>query len=329
MFIPGIVFATMTGTNYKIDYETITQGGQIESSSNYKMTESVGEVGEGAFSGTNYKGGRGWGFGLLANVPGQPTLTNPSNYYDRLSFVINNGGNPSDTLFAIAITPDNWTTTDYIQNDNTVGSTLGIEDYQTYTNWGGASGEDVTTLQEATDYKIKVRAMQGDFTETDWGPESAIASTTRPSITFTISANEAGFGILTSAAINTSETDLTITTNALSGYVITVKEDGNLRDGANEISDVGDSQIDAGSEEYGLATSKASQDFPQVNPCPASGGTDPILSGPITSSEKQVASASGEVSSDATTMCYAASITSTSAATYYSHIITYIATGTY
>ncbi|HEX7259330.1 MAG TPA: hypothetical protein VF272_00155, partial [Candidatus Saccharimonadia bacterium] len=124
-----------------------------------------------------------------AHVPLAPTFDNPANYYSKLHFVINPSNNPSDTKFAIAISSDSFATTRYIQNDGTVGSTLGIEDYQIYgstgVGWGGASGSLVIGLESSMTYQIKAKAISGKFTETGFGP-LASATTSPPSLFFDI-----------------------------------------------------------------------------------------------------------------------------------------------
>lgn len=155
------------------------------SSTNYAMDAITGELNDDQLSGTNYDMGPGLIFTQQANVPSAPTFTNPSSYYDKLLLVLDDGGNPTDAKFAIAISPDDWVTTLYVQSDNTVGASLGSEDYQTYANWGGASGELVIGLLSNTIYKVKVKAMQGKFTETGYGPEAS-AATVSPTLSFDI-----------------------------------------------------------------------------------------------------------------------------------------------
>src|SRR6185437_15128686 len=124
---------------------------------------------------------------LKANVPGAPTLTTPNNNYDRILFVLNTSGNPSDTTYALEIstTSDFSSNVNYIKQDGTVGSTLATTDYKTYTNWGGASGTYVTGLTSNTTYYIRAKAQQGDFTESEYGP-AASKTTNDPALTFTL-----------------------------------------------------------------------------------------------------------------------------------------------
>jgi len=174
-------------TNYKLkDFGFGTGGTGNSSSSNYLLNAITGEQSGAKMSGTNYNLGPGLEFTNQANVPAAPVFTNPGNYYNKLQIVLNTSDNPTDTEYAIAISTDNFVTeTNYVQNDNTVGSTLGIEDYQTYVEWGGASGFFVVGLSSNTTYYVKVKAMQGKFTETNYGPV-ATAATVSPTLTFDI-----------------------------------------------------------------------------------------------------------------------------------------------
>ena len=173
-------------TNYKLkDYGFGSGGASNATSTNYAMDVISGEQSAGKLTGAAYDAGTGLAFTNQANVPVAPTFSNPSNYYNKLQIILNTSGNPTDTKYAIAISTDNFVTTNYVQSDNTVGSAPGAEDYKTYTNWGGAGGTFVIGLNANTTYKVKVKAIQGKFTETGYGP-IATASTVNPTLSFGI-----------------------------------------------------------------------------------------------------------------------------------------------
>jgi hypothetical protein len=181
------LFATApSGTTYTLQSYGVGSGGVANASSTtYSMNGITGELSGTQLDGTSYSAQPGLIPTQQANVPPAPTFTNPSNYYNKLHLVINAGGNPSDTNFAIAISSDNFATTQYVQSDNTVGTALGSEDYQTYALWGGGSGFDIIGLQPNTTYKVKLTAMQGAFSQSAYGP-TASAATVNPSLTFDI-----------------------------------------------------------------------------------------------------------------------------------------------
>lgn len=215
-FLSGItlLFAALpSGTTYKLQSYGVGSGGTANSvSSSYAMEGISGEVSGTQMSGSTYRIGGGLNPTQLANVPAAPAFTNPANYYNKLRLTIDNGGNPGDAKFAIAISTDNFGTTKYVQSDNTVGPALGIEDYQTFAAWGGSSGFLVLGLTPNTTHYAKVRAMHGKFTESGYSAVSSVA-TANPSITFDIDVSASD--IETSPPYNLAFTDL------LPGTVIT------------------------------------------------------------------------------------------------------------
>lgn len=174
--IPLFLFVTFpSSSNYTLRSFEFGAGGESMSSTNYKAEGTLGEI-AGSGSSTNFKMGSGLQYVQMAHTPGAPTLVNTATNYNKLRLTINNGNNPSDTLFAVAISSDNWTTTKYVQNDNTVGNSLGLEDYQTYAQWGSGTGEDIIGLDPNLTYRVKVKAKQGLHTEGPYGPEASAAT---------------------------------------------------------------------------------------------------------------------------------------------------------
>jgi len=213
-------------TNYKLKDYGFGSGGTANSSGGgYSLEAISGEQSGQKENSTSYGIGGGLIFTGQANVPVAPTFTNPSNYYNRLQVVINTSGNPTDTKYVIAISTDNFVTiTNYIQSaDGTIGAT---QDYQTYATWGGASGIPVVGLQAGTTYYVKAKAMQGNFTETGYGP-TASAATVNPTLSFGITTDlqssppfEVSFGDMIPATVNSSsphQVNVTLDTNAANG----------------------------------------------------------------------------------------------------------------
>lgn len=182
-----LLFVLPASSNYQLkDFGYGGGGAANTTSSSYAIEGIAGEQNAGMLSGSTYDLGPGLQFTNQANVPPAPALTNPSLYYNKLKIVLDTGNNPSDTVFAIAISTDGFVSdTRYVQSDNTVGSVLGLEDYQTYATWGGASGTLIIGLLSGTTYTAKIKALQGKFTETGYGP-TASASTVSPQLTFDI-----------------------------------------------------------------------------------------------------------------------------------------------
>lgn len=184
---PALVFAGPLSETYELVEYGFGSGGTASSSSeSFSLLGTIGEVDVGSPSSETYNLRAGLVFTHMTNVPLSPDFTNPSNYYNKLNIVIRTAGNPSDTLYAVAISPDAFgTTIQYVQSDNTLGSTLGVEDWRSYSDWGSATGATIIGLTPGTTYTVKVAAKQGNFTQSGWGP-TASAATTDATLSFDI-----------------------------------------------------------------------------------------------------------------------------------------------
>ena len=172
-------------TNYQLEgFSFGNAGGGNIGSSNYSVEASVGEISN-QIGSSNYDLGAGLAFVRQASGPLIVSFDNPDNFYNKLHFVIDNQGNPSDTKFALAISPDNFVTTYFVKSDQTISTDLTLADYQTYTQLGETAGTTVIGLVPSTTYSLKVKAMQGKFTETGWSPVKT-ATTVAPLLSFEI-----------------------------------------------------------------------------------------------------------------------------------------------
>jgi|GEM_PF-2310237 len=255
IFHPLVAMAVMSSANYQINYEEITSGGGISNSDSYQELDSVGEIGSGLSASDEYKVGAGLNESIQSDLMRVPTLEN-NNAYNSLDFTINRGDdNPEDAEYAIMII-ENGSIEFYIQADDSIGSEMA---WQTYTNWGGAGGGVVTGLRAETEYAIKIKARQGDFTETAWSASTS-ATTSGLTLTFDISKDGVSLGSLTPNIVSSDSYFLTVITNAEFGYLVTISEDGDLRNGLNVIDDVSDGVVDRGSE-YGIGLTGADKSF--------------------------------------------------------------------
>lgn len=239
MFPPVFLGAMPTSSNYQLhNYNYGSGGTNSSSSSSYLLNATTGQTGTNSSGSTNFQSKPGNVNAQQAYVPVAPTFTNPSNYYNKLHFVINPGTSPSDTKFSIAISTDGFATTNYVKSDNTIGTTRTISDYQTYAAWGSGTGQDVIGLTPSTSYQIKVNAFQGNFTETQYGP-TATAATVAVSITFDIDVSASdtetaapyatSFGNLLPAIVTNSAAKIwvDIDTNAASGAMVYMNSSNN------------------------------------------------------------------------------------------------------
>lgn len=177
------IFVLPFSTTYELkDFGFGSGGSGVMDSSTYSMVGETGEVSSTELVGTTYNLGPGLTFTQQSNVPVAPSFTNVNSYYNKLDLVLSATSNSTDTTYAIGISTDNFATTNYVQADGTVGATAV---YQTYTNWGGASGIQVNGLANGTTYKVKVKAVQTKYDESGWS-ETASSATSTPSLSFDI-----------------------------------------------------------------------------------------------------------------------------------------------
>lgn len=215
-------FATLPGTaNYQLNSFGFGSGGGANSTtSNYALEGISGEVAGQTSLTANYSAKPGYIESQQANVPKISAFDNGSGtFYNKLHFVIDQQSNPSDALYALSISTDNFSSDiKYVKSDLTVGATLTLTDYQTYATWGGGSGANVIGLLPNTTYYLRAKATQGKFTESGYGPVLS-ASTVNPSLSFSISTSSLALGSLLAGTVVDAPTtiDITFATNALSG----------------------------------------------------------------------------------------------------------------
>ena len=242
--LPIVVLAqSPSSTNYRLDDSELNFGGEYGTSTNYGTRGSIGEAETGQSTSTHYNIFSGFFPPAYPGVPGIPTLTNTGGIlYSGLDFIVSTGGNTSDVNYAIAISTDNFVTTKYVQADDTVGAAAV---WQTYVQWGGASGQRLIGLSSNTTYTIKVKARYGQNSETGFSG-TASATTVSPSLTVTVAGVASGasigtfttnvattattvaFSNLQSGSIKIAGQTVTVTTNATAGYTVTLQQDHNL-----------------------------------------------------------------------------------------------------
>lgn len=310
------LFAAMpSSTNFSLKGYDLGGSGKDGSSSSYKLNATAGSQGTAPATSATYGENTGQPAVNTSNVPPAPTFTNPSSYYDRLQLVLATGGSPSDVKFAIAISPDGFTTTQYVKSDHSIGASLTATDYQTYTTWSGASGFLVLGLQPSTTYTVKVKAMQGNFSESPYGP-TASAATVGPSITFTLATTASAtppfnitFGNLAIGAVTDTDADasLTLSTNALTGGRIYLRDSnaGLLSAAASYTLTSATADLTSATG-YGAAVLSASQvsGGPLTAVAPFNGAGNNV--GALTTTLREVASTSAPVTSGSLTVRFKA-----------------------
>ncbi len=213
--------------------------------------------------------------------------------YDRAKYEIDDQNNPIDALFLTALSPDSWNTIYYLQSDHTLGTTFDINDYMTQCELEGYdtdnsdcddSGDpswseslqtyNILGLKPGTTYQIMTRAVNGDFTETQFS-QPLSTTTQQPTLALDIDVSESdsetssphslGIGILSPVSATTAAKSIwiDITSNSLNGVNVYVKNSDNglysTETSTTILSESEDLDIDDGDGGYGLKTTSTGQ----------------------------------------------------------------------
>jgi hypothetical protein len=337
----GVAIATQPQTsNYSLQSYGFGSGGTAGSSTaNYSLEGISGEFSGQSATTTNYALKPGYIETQQANVP-KVTLTNPSSYYDKLKFVIDQQNNPNDALYALQVcvgadwTPNCSGTTMYVKSDNTLTSTLTTAEYHAYTFWGGAGGANIVGLSPNTTYSMRAKATQGQYTESGYGPSSN-AATVGQSISFCLfsdgscgsSTNSTSFSglVANTPASSSPAINLTFSTNANSGgNVYIYSSNGALKSTIAPSSPInsasGSTDLSVAATGYGARITTASS----LTKLPPYDGSANNVGGVLTTVNPML-TASGPVSGSATIILQAKAANSTLAAPDYADTVTIIA----
>ena len=288
--------ALPASATYKLNNYSFGSGGTAGSSSTtYSVNGLTGEQSSLQVTGNTSKGQPGNNYTQNAQVP-TLTFTNPSSYYKKLPLIVNPGSNASDALFAVAISTDNFTTTNYVKSDNTIGSSLVYPtDYRNYAGWGSGTGIFVIGLSNNTTYYAKAKAIQGKYSETAYGPVAS-AATVAPTMSFSLSTDLTGtppfsvqIGSLpTNTIVNSSphKANINYTTNADVGsqiYISSLNAGLKSAHAGNYLIATFNGDLSGPAEGYGAQGSGATQ----------SGGGPLAIDSPFNVSGNNVGSVTG------------------------------------
>ncbi|MEI7632381.1 MAG: hypothetical protein WCJ60_03595 [bacterium] len=339
LMIAGLFAAAPTSLNFTLKSYDFGNGGDTSTSLNYGLNSETGEQSGSQLTSLSYKINSGNQNLQNANVPVAPTFTNPSSEYNRLKIIINTSSNPTDTKYEIAISSDSFSTTNYVQTDNTVGATSSVAQFQTYTSWGGASGVWIVGLSENTSYQVKVRALQGNYTGTAFGP-TASASTVLPSLTFSVQTSlsasppySIGFSGLAAGVVSSGSAtaEIGLTTNSNNGGLVYVKSTGALTSAlaSTSITSVS-ADLSVASSGYGAIVTSVSQSSggPISSVAPFSGVSNNV--GGLTTAFQKILTTSASLTAGVASVTLKAKVDSiTPSSTDYSDSLTFVASMLY
>ncbi|MGC1176674.1 MAG: hypothetical protein WA843_01270 [Candidatus Saccharimonadales bacterium] len=331
----GVLFAALSSsTNFQLNSYSVGSGSTNNSSSaTYNLQASTGQINGAPSSSTTYTAKSGAIQAEQANVPTAPTLSNGGGtYFNQLNFIITTANNASDAVYSVAVsTTSNFTVTNYVQADGTLGAT---PVYQTYAAWGGASGTLAVGLSASTAYWFKVDAIQGKFTASAYGL-SATASTVAvgPTLSFALTPSTINLGPLLANSIVASPSNISVTfaTNAAHGGTVYVAgQNTGLVSASSSNYNLhvtppsGD--LSSLSEGFGLKGLSASSPLTIQSPYNGSGN----VVGAIFTTFQPLFSATAAVSSGSSTATLLAkSSISTPSATDYQDTLTFVAAASY
>ncbi len=225
-----ILFSALpTTSNYRLNSYGFGSGGTANShTTTYSLEGTTGELSGQTAATSNNKTKSGFIETQQASVPKLSALdNNGGQYYNKLHFAIDSQNNPTDATYLISVSTvsDFTSNVTYLHPDGTLSAVFSMTDYQTYAAWGGVGGSVMVGLLPSTTYNVRLRATQGKFTESAFGPKM-VQTTAAPTLTFSLLTSaqsvppfSVGLGTLNAGNVNTTVDSIntTLSTNGTSG----------------------------------------------------------------------------------------------------------------
>lgn len=165
----------------------------------------------------------------------------------------------------------------------------------------GSSTGGAFILEDAGEGIGAGQSSSGDFV-LDAGFQAEISGT----VSITNSETSLSLGTLSLTSVSSRSLVSTISTDSITGYTLSISEDGDLRNGSDSIADVTDGVVTAGEAEYGVTTS----------------GADALLSSDAAIEGSVHLARRNNAGQEATTVTFRASIGQNSQAGTYNHTVT-------
>ena len=221
----GSVQAQMSSTNYEIRFDALGSGGEDTSSSaSYILRDTLGNISGEGDSSTSYELNSGF----------RPGIFDPS--VDFTIFI-------QDRSSQVAATVLVGTTV-------TVTSAAGI-----------AAGDMIVVVQDEGSTQVSAIGVVDSTTATTATVDVFTNSGAAPvidganDVVYVLDAATVSLGTLSDTLVTTGIIAWEVNSDVDDGYDVFVLDDGNLRSGANTITDVADGTVTAGSSEYGARSS--------------------------------------------------------------------------
>lgn len=283
----------MTSTNYTVSWDSINSGGSdTGTSTNYQLRDTLGELGSGYSSSSNYVLSAGYRTGDKSDN----FITFDISGHNSTSKVAYSAFSSSTNSVTVASTAS-YSAGDYI---------VAVE------NLGFSEKVSFGKVIDVTGLVLTVDAWDGSTSTMSATPAGG------NDFVYKLSTNTVAFGTLSQSIENTATSMTKVRSNAANGYAVYVNDDGHLRiDAANYIDDVADGSVTLGQEEYGwkvFGTQATSTGFDY----------------PFSTSTRAIQeAANGTSAEERVVMVYKASITSGTVGGTYGQTVYFTATANY
>lgn len=226
LFLSQTAFASMSSTNYRIDWDSVNAGGDSSSSSSsYILRDSIGEVGNGRSASSSYVFDAGYRAGV----------------YDRVADFTIFLQDRSSQVGASALSGSVVTVTS--TSGFSAGQMIAIVQ-----NEGASQSAAVGEISSISGSDLTVDALTGDSLTIDGSND----------VVYRLNASSVSLGTLDTDIVSTSIIAWEGTADVDDGFSVYIAEDQNLTDGTGTIADVSDGSVSAGTSEYGARSSDAS-----------------------------------------------------------------------
>ncbi|MDO8617816.1 MAG: hypothetical protein Q7N87_02955 [Candidatus Uhrbacteria bacterium] len=225
----GTVFAAMTSTNFKIQWDNTNEGGSdVGVSANFSLVDTVGDLATGTSTSANFQ--------VSAGYRAEDTVP-------ALSLVIKTQDLSTQTFYT-DIDVTNKTVTVPLPGAFSVGDYMAVVE-----NRGFSEKVVVGRIVSIVGTTITVDGFDGAT-----GSMSAHPTDGRDSV-YRLSGNSAGFGTIAVTSQNTSVTMTSVRSSLGGGYTVYLQADKILQSLASQpIATVADGAVNLDSEEYGAST---------------------------------------------------------------------------
>ncbi|MBU0646503.1 hypothetical protein KJ611_03470 [Patescibacteria group bacterium] len=283
-----VAHGQMSSTNFEIQWDSVGIGGaDTSSSTNYELRDTGGNSSIGNSSSTSYQVASGYRAGIFDQI---------------ITFDV------------------------FAQNNASERAATGLSGTTVTTSTAGLSiGDLVVVVQDKGATQVsgigRIASIGAGTIILDELKDSGTTPVFDGSndYVYRLSGTSANLGDIVTSAISTSVIGFDVSADLDGGYVIQVYEDGNLRDGANDINDVADTAVSTGSEEYGGRSSDTS----------LSGSTFDTQDTAFTTTYQDVADESATSFESRNFVTLKACISGTTPNGNYGHVLTFIVSGNY